>query len=385
MSATRFTDFGFRIPVERSVRLDLATGAVVEYPALFGGQGVHQEGWRRYRTSDNDSWEIVNTVTGDFIAQHPWTDSVFRLPHGGTEPLPADAKTVGIIAGQLYLRLNESDWSYRIFDLDNRTTDGITHGALDPDHPQPHGLERAWSMITDPDAWLTTRPAGEFSRDMLEEINTTALKIGADADVLLAVMNAESGLRTTAYHPTGRYGLLQLTADQLSAAGWTATPDDYLAAADRQIPAIRTHLTGLDVPPDTDETGLWLALLIPQPELAGLELDTVIASPGGSRPELYATHGVADIDRDGRLTVNDLRRYLRSKHHDPRLTELQDRTRQLAAPIPDWPTLTEVNEGDEMAIIRPSAAQLGLTVQIVALQHEPGFDHEQVVSIDPPA
>ena len=61
------------------------------------------------------------------------------------------------------------------------------------------------------------------------------------------------------------------------------------------------------------------------------------------------------------------------------------RTREIAAPIPDGPNLTEVNEGDDMAIVRPSATQLGLTVEIIALNHEPGFDHEQVVAIDPPA
>ena len=35
--------------------------------------------------------------------------------------------------------------------------------------------------------------------------------------------------------------------------------------------------------------------------------------------------------------------------------------------------------------MRPSAARLGLTVEIIALQKQPGFDNEQVVAIDPPA
>ena len=111
----------------------------------------------------------------------------------------------------------------------------------------------------------------------------------------------------------------------------------------------------------------------------------MIAAPNGPRPQLWATHGVADVGGDGQLTVDDLRRYLRSKRRDPTLTELLRRTRELAAPIPNWPNLTEVNEGDDMGIVRPSAAQLGLTVEIIALQQEPGFAHEQVVSIDPPA
>jgi hypothetical protein len=197
-------------------------------------------------------------------------------------------------------------------------------------------------------------------------------------------MNAESGLRTNAYHPAGRYGLLQMSADELGAAGWDDTEDEFLAAGERQIPVIRTHLAGLGIPHETDETGLWLCLLLPADERIGVELETVIAAPNGPRPQLWATHGVADVGGDGRLTVDDLRRYLRSKRRDPRLVELLKRTQELAAVIPDWPNLTEVNEGDDMAIVRPSAAQLGLTVEIIALQQEPGFDHEQVVSIDPP-
>jgi hypothetical protein len=55
----------------------------------------------------------------------------------------------------------------------------------------------------------------------------------------------------------------------------------------------------------------------------------------------------------------------------------------LGVSVPAWLNLTEVNEGDDMGLVRPSAAQLGLTVEIIPLQLEPGFGHEDVVSIDP--
>ena len=387
-----FSEFN-RFPVERSVRLDVVTGAVVEYPAAFGansviGQsmvGFYVDGWRRYRIFDGEAWDILNTVTEEFIAHHDWSDPVFRLPNGNTVGLPSDGVTLAVVDGRLYVSTNESLWSYRIFDLDNLVTDGVAHGGKEPLFPIPDGMTRAWSMTADPDSWYARRPGGEFSRDMLEAINTTAMQTAGGAAELLAVMNAESGLRTNAYHPAGRYGLLQMSADQLAAAGWTGTPDEFLAAGEGQIPVIRTHLTGLGLPRETDETGLWLSLLLPVGELAGMDLDTVIAAPNGPRPQLWASHSVADVGDDGQLTVDDLRRYLRSKRRDPRLVELVRRTRELAAPIPDWPNLTELNEGDDMAIVRPSATQLGLTVEIIALHHEPGFDHEQVVAIDPPA
>jgi hypothetical protein len=55
----------------------------------------------------------------------------------------------------------------------------------------------------------------------------------------------------------------------------------------------------------------------------------------------------------------------------------------LGVTIPAWLTLKEVNEGDDMGLVRPSAAELGLTVDMIPLQLEPGFGHEDVVSIDP--
>jgi hypothetical protein len=391
-AARWFSEFS-RSSIERAVRLDVTTGAVVEYPAAFGATsmiggsmvGFYVDGWRRYRIFNSEAWDVLNTVTGEFIARHQWTESVFRLPGGGTVGLPVGGSTLGVVDGRLYVGLAGSLWSYRIFDLDNLVTDGADHGGREPLFPIPDGMTRLWSMTTDPDSWYARQPGGEFSREMLQAINTTALETGGGgAAELLAVMNAESGLRTNAYHPAGRYGLLQMSADELGAAGWDDTEDEFLAAGERQIPVIRTHLAGLGIPHETDETGLWLCLLLPADERIGVELETVIAAPNGPRPQLWATHGVADVGGDGRLTVDDLRRYLRSKRRDPRLVELLKRTQELAAVIPDWPNLTEVNEGDDMAIVRPSAAQLGLTVEIIALQQEPGFDHEQVVSIDPP-
>ena len=124
---------------------------------------------------------------------------------------------------------------------------------------------------------------------MLEAINTTAMQTGGGAAELLSVMNAESGLGPTPITRPAGYGLLQMSAEQLTAAGWAGTPGEFLDAGERQIPVIRTTWRGSACPTMTDETGLWLCLLIPVYELAGLELDTVIAAPNGPRPQLWAT------------------------------------------------------------------------------------------------
>ena len=57
----------------------------------------------------------------------------------------------------------------------------------------------------------------------------------------------------------------------------------------------------------------------------------------------------------------------------------------LGVVVPDWHSLTEVNEGDEMGGALLSAAALGLAVEVVPLQREPGFAHEEVVRLEPPA
>jgi hypothetical protein len=363
----------------RPVRLDLASGAVIEMPAPFfpaAGTGTYtvDEGWRRYQISDGQHWSVI---TGQEITQHQWTDPVFTQPDGSLTGMSDRELSTGLSNGQLYLCPRESPWHYRIFDLDNLLTDGQVYGGSFL--PPPVGWEQLWTIRTDPDRWLAGRPAGEIGRDFLDALLTAAQRIGSSADVLLTVLNLESGLRTGAYHPAGRYGLLQLTAEELTAAGWTGTPEDYLSAGQGQLVPIAVHLAGLGIPAGADEVGLWACLHLSPPERAGLDSGTVLAAPTGPHPELYARYGVADVARDDQLTVDDMYRYLRSKRNDARLTQLRDRASHLGATIPDWKTLAEVTDGEA------SAASLGLTTIIVPVPVQPGSSPGQVVSIDPPA
>jgi hypothetical protein len=69
---------------------------------------------------------------------------------------------------------------------------------------------------------------------------------------------------------------------------------------------------------------------------------------------------------------------------------LEDRVAQLmalvdAVVIPNWRTKTEVESGDDMGIVSPSAADLGLTIEYEIDQRNPNFGHEDVISINPPA
>lgn len=56
-----------------------------------------------------------------------------------------------------------------------------------------------------------------------------------------------------------------------------------------------------------------------------------------------------------------------------------------AVTVPAWRTKREVEEGDDMGLVSPSAAELGLVVEYEIDQRNPHFGHEDVISITPPA
>ncbi|MFG1932656.1 hypothetical protein ACGFK1_18735 [Mycobacterium sp. NPDC048908] len=372
---------GMQMDIDRNVRLDLATGKVLEYPASFGTT-FKAEGWREYRIWDKSAWKILNTITRQFIVEQNWADPVFTLPNGQRTGLPADGTTMGIDRGKLYVRTPDTAGSYRVFDLDNLTTDGTVKGAR-TDVTGPPGFDPMFTMFTDPDAWRARRPAPEFDRALLTAINSAAHDAGTDTDVLLRVLYAESGLRTTAYHPAGRYGLLQLNAEQLTAAGWAKTPQEYLDAGAEQLPVIATHLKSLGLPSETDEAGLWLCYMLGRMYTED-DLAAPVAAPDGPRPELWSSHAVADFDGDGVLSVEDVRYYIGSIRNDARFEEIRKRIGRLSAIIPDWPNFQEIMQGDDMGMVHPSAASLGLLVDITWDQNNPAYDDRQVESIDPP-
>ena len=83
------------------------------------------------------------------------------------------------------------------------------------------------------------------------------------------------------------------------------------------------------------------------------------------------------------LSIDDVQKYIGSIRHDARFEEVRTRLGQLSAIIPDWPNVEEINEGDDMGMVRPSAASLGLLVDISWDQNNPNFEDQQVESIDP--
>ena len=53
--------------------------------------------------------------------------------------------------------------------------------------------------------------------------------------------------------------------------------------------------------------------------------------------------------------------------------------------VPNWHNRIEIEQGDDMGMVILSANEIGLVIEIIPLQYEPGFEHEEVVSMEPPA
>lgn len=70
---------------------------------------------------------------------------------------------------------------------------------------------------------------------------------------------------------------------------------------------------------------------------------------------------------------------------DANARSLQTLIAFLGVVVPPWRTLAEVERGDDMGMNVEGAQALGLLYEIVPVQRQPNFDHEQVVDIDPPA
>jgi hypothetical protein len=325
------------VPAQGCLRVNLALGVVTEGPTplttwfstrvgrqpnLVAGLGDP----RRVLFMYSDEFAFFDPVADTMDGPHPSSDLEFARPDGPPISMTLGTAAVHLPDGRLYVF--DQFYGCTAYDLQNRTSE---IRALADAFPQLSATpSAAWSMSTVVDDWAAVLPTGDVPTAVLRAIRTAATGAGLHPNVVLAVVEAESGGRIDAYHPAGRYGLLQLTAERLAAAGWAGPPAAVLTAPpDAQQAVLQTHLGAAAVPPDADEAYLWGALLTPGDDRSGWAPETVIAAPDGPRPELLASHGVADVDGDGRLTLGDLDRHLRQRREERRMQELLRRLAEL--------------------------------------------------------
>ncbi|MFG2891309.1 hypothetical protein [Streptomyces sp. NPDC048248] len=325
-----------------SIRLDMATGAVIEFPAAIdaglglppplNGQDIVGIDRSTVLIRALDGWGFHDPVHDTFDGMRPYEEFGFTAPDGSQDLLNGSGKAVFVPGGELHMFAAFGfAGTYQVFDMNTRTTDGVRR-LLSQDWPQlvESGMappEAAWLMTGDPEQWPAPQLTPDVSDGVLRSLSDAALGADVSPGVLLAVAYAESGMRTSAYHPSGRYGPLQLTADQLEAAGWADLPGNVLDAMPEELtPVLTAHLLNVGIPSDADEAAVWSSLLVPGLDLAA---DTVLGAVGGPREEVFASHGTADMDGDGVVTPLDLHRYIRSRRHEPRMLELRERLNNL--------------------------------------------------------
>lgn len=94
-----------------------------------------------------------------------------------------------------------------------------------------------------------------------------------------------------------------------------------------------------------------------------------------------------DVVSQLRADVAELKRVDRLVYPE-RIDRIEQSITSLAAllnssVVPGWRTKEEVEEGDDMGLEVLAAAALGLIVEYIVWQREPGFSHGEVIQIDP--
>ena len=150
-----------------------------------------------------------------------------------------------------------------------------------------------------------------------------AAALNAPGETQLAVGYLLSGLRPSAYHPLGFYGIAQMNTTQLDAGGWTDPPETILeAGVPAQIAILASYLQSLGWQADP----VWpLAVLLSGAPVAGLGDATVVASA----PYPPRLRGIAPAAADGTpagtLTIGDLRKAIDAVLAGPLGAELRHR------------------------------------------------------------
>ncbi len=160
----------------------------------------------------------------------------------------------------------------------------------------------------------------------------------------------------------------------------TRYPESVISSA--PIVRARDRISGLVVHPDTDD-------------LTNEVLYKLIRTVWSNSHKILAYCDVIDLaqeaaanaqkNADTRIAVLDQRLTSVIGEVASMRTSIDTLIAFFGVTIPAWINKEEVENGDDMGIVRPSAAELGILVIFEFTQQQPGFGQEDVVSIDPPA
>jgi hypothetical protein len=255
----------------------------------------------------------------------------FAAEQGG-EPVDLFAPAA-MLSDNVIIAFRRVDSGFQRFDTDRMVAEQLVTPIAQAFPPLAEaGIDEIDAMFTtsgDPADWAPAPATGDVPTAVLRAIVAAAAGVNnLDALALAMICDLESGLRPDAFHPLGRYGLLQLDAPALIAAGWQDDPAALLMAPPAaQAPLIAANLAGLNTTADAGP--LWASILTMRDPLSSLTPETVVAARTGPRADLYATHAAADAGGSGVVTVGDLDAFLRARLDERRGTELERRLRAL--------------------------------------------------------
>lgn len=155
---------------------------------------------------------------------------------------------------------------------------------------------------------------------------------GIDGDDLLAVWNAESGVRAAIQNQAGAsyYGINQMGPQQMRAAGFEGTPTDYMALGPvGQLPYVEryyTNATGGRLDLLQDSADLYVANFLPAylPKVAA-DPSFVLADRANDPQGFYRWNTSLDGDNDGTIRKADLKRAIGRAQQTDRWLEIRRR------------------------------------------------------------
>lgn len=167
-------------------------------------------------------------------------------------------------------------------------------------------------------------------RAMAERMRAKGATI--DGDDLLAVWNAESGIKASVPNAAGAayYGLNQMGKTQLRAAGFNGTPAEYMALpAEDQLPFVEryyTNATGGRLDLLKDSAHLYVANFLPAylPRVVA-DPSFVLADRANDPHGFYRWNTSLDTDGDGTIVLADMKRAIGNAQRTDRWIEARRR------------------------------------------------------------
>ena len=344
----------------RSRYLDVRRGRLVPPPprARWTEPGVGVDGWiwergcalapgptvLAIRPDGNECWTVhvsTGTWTGPFPVKpsdmgDPLDPATFVVLPGLADP---DARTIYIFKGTSEQGGDGQAWTY-----DLQTGEGIDVQSATDQFP---GLATFGGVVDCAavaygsfDLPGRARHTRQLSDGFFDELRAVGQAFEIEPVDLALVLEAISGLRAGAYHPAGRFGFLQLSADELAAIGLNEPEHLFDLTALRQLDVVRAHLGLVGIHAASSAAHLWAALLLPGFDAVGAPLETIVAARKDPDSGLYERLVAFDPFGRGSVSLNTLDAHLLQLRTGERWNEIVRRVTRLPvgplAPVRDF-------------------------------------------------